>query len=283
MDNVPVVFLTGTILFFVGTLGLIIAYAYYIWRGQCILSKHACDCVRWTQTRWIYPTFIISLFLMGVLYLSMYLGQGFSSKPNNLLVMWERWLILAIIGYLYSRALTYILTLSTVDDDEQSFLLVFLYTLAYASLLPAVLSQAYQTRLLWTIVSIVTFSGAIAFYFFPNNKAACVYHIPARFQHYKAFLAFLILYYLCNIVIYFLSASNEYTQVLSFFGETLAYLIIDAIFIFGFALLITIVTFINLKDTIRIVNKQTGLVTYEASTTTTLLNSNNKKNSIAGL
>lgn len=264
--NIGTVFLIGAILFFVGTGVLVFAYVYYVWRGYALIAKYSCDCTRWTQTRWLYPTFIVSLFLMGVLYISMYLGQGFSSKPNNLLVMWERWLILAIVAFLFSRALTYIMTINS--KDEQSFALVLAYTLAYATLLPAVLSQAFQTRLLWTIVSIIFFLAAILFYIFPDNKFNAAYHIPARFHYYKLFFAFLILYFLYNIVVYLLSASNEYTTVLNFYAEVVAYLVGDAIFLLGFALIVTIATFVNLKDTIRVVNKHTGTVLYAATLTT---------------
>jgi len=264
MGNIETVFLTGGILFLVGAGLLVVAYLYYIGRGQALIDKYAaCDCTRWTATRWMYPTFILSLFLAGILYLSMYLQQGYSSRDTapSLTMMWERWLILALVGFLFSRCLTYIMTINS--DDEQSFTLVFLYTLAYLTLFPATISQLFETRLLWTIVSIVSFLTALLFYVFPNNKFACLYHTPSRMQYHKPFICFILFYYVYNIIIYFISNSNEYTSNgLNFLAEATAYLVGDVLFLLGFALIILVCTFVNLKDTLRLVNKETQKISF---------------------
>ena len=264
MGNLGTVFLTGSILFLVGSGLLTLVYLYYIRRGQSLIEKHAtCDTSRWTATRWMYPTFILSLFLAGILYMSMYLGQGFAVKPNSLVVMWERWLILAVVGFLFSRCFTHIMTIHS--DDEQSFALVFLYTLAYTVLFPAVLSQSLETRLMWTIVSIVSFALSLLFYVFPDNKFGCAYHTPSRMQYHKPFFVFILFYYVYNVVIYFISTSNEYAVVLDLLGEATAYLVGDTLFLLGFTVIIVVSTFVNLKDSIRLVNRETGKVTFAAS------------------
>ncbi len=262
-DNTSTVFLVGLIVFFASSFGVLLTYFYYIIRGRKLQAKYKCNeevCIRWNLTRWIYPIVFISLALIAILYLSMYLGQGISIKPNLLRVMWERWAILAIVAFLYSVCLTCIMTARA--NDEQSFFLVFLYVIAYSALIAAVLSQAYQTRLMWATLSMVAFVLAILFYVYPNNRFDSRYHTVSNFSYHYAFIVALILHYITNIVIYFLAASNEYTNVLNFHGESIAYLVGDILFVVLFAVVLIIATFVNLKDTLKVVNPKTGQTIY---------------------
>lgn len=284
MVDTNTLFLIGLVLFFVGGAALFLVYFYYIYRGRGIIANYRrCEsdtwCIQWTATRWLYPLLFIGLLLMGVLYLSMFLGQGIALRPNLLMVMWERWVILTIVAFLYSVALNYALTgvpkkRLSAQLDEQAFFMVFLYTFAYAALIGAVLSQAFQTRLMWTIVSIVAFVLAILFYIYPSNKFNCAYHIASRFSYYKLFFVFLVLAYVYNLIIYFLAASNEYSDVLDFHQEVIAYLVGDTVFMLLFALVVLAATFLNLNDTLQVTHRATGTIIYAAP---------NKKGSLSAL
>ena len=136
MVDTNTLFLIGLVLFFVGGAALFLVYFYYIYRGRGIIANYRrCEsdtwCIQWTATRWLYPLLFIGLLLMGVLYLSMFLGQGIALRPNLLMVMWERWVILTIVAFLYSVALNYALTgvpkkRLSAQLDEQAFFMVFL-------------------------------------------------------------------------------------------------------------------------------------------------------------
>jgi hypothetical protein len=278
MTETSTIFLIGFFIFLVSGVVLFIAYLYYIWRGKQMIRCTRCSVeeretlhVGWTPTRWIYPVLFLSLLLMALLYMSMFLSQGVSVKPNMLLVMWERWLILGLVALLYSVCLTYIMTIRSFDD--QSFFLVFLYTLAHFFMLGAVLSQTLETRLLWLISSVVAFALAVLFYFYPINKFLACYHLPTCFQYYRWFFASLVLSYLYYVVIYFLAASNEFTAVLDFHGEVIAYLLGDILFAVVFPLIVVVTTFLNLRDTLAVrrvvVRQQQQADTMPAVTTMT--------------
>lgn len=273
MGNASTVFLTGAVLFFAGAVLLSLAYAYYISHGNALIEQRACtDHSRWLVTRWIYPTFIISLLLMALLYVAMYFEQGFSGKPDNLLVMWERCLVLALVAFLVSRCLTYVMTLNS--DDEQSFTLVLLYTLSYVALYAATVAQTLPVRVVYISASIVFFVASIVFYFFPNNKYSDThFHVPSRrLSYHKPFLLFIVFYFVANVVVHFASLSNEYfVNALSFDDEALAYLVVDALFMLGYPLLLVYYVFANLSDTIRYTRKKDGKVSFGAKNRSTLV------------
>jgi hypothetical protein len=273
MADTATIFLVGFFVFLAGGVFLFGTYIFYILRSQAKLANLKCAdafSVCLTTTRWLYPVFFTSLFLLAALYMSMYLNQGISARPNLLLVMWERWVILGVIGFLYAVCLNYYMTI--LSHDEQSFFMVIFYTLSYWSLLGAALSQTTQTRVLWLVVSIVAAILAILFYVYPDNKFACHHHITTRFAYYKFFFAVILIAYAYYILIFILAASNELTSAISFQGEAIAYLVGDALFVLLFALVLAIATFVDMKDTLRVKNPVTGRVTYQSKPMT--LNSN---------
>ena len=195
-------------------------------------------------------------------------GIGFMVKPNLHVAHWSRWLFLAAIGFIYNGCLAYILTDTDVNFNRkkapymraQSFFIVFYYVAAQVMIFFGTITSTVNAHIICMIASLVAFFVSILLYFFPHNKLSLVrpddymlfsqtsranekmkYDVIMTYR--GMFLGFIVLCYVFNFIIWFLGRSNDISEVISFKGEMIAYLVSDFVFIVIFSLVFIALTF----------------------------------------
>jgi hypothetical protein len=244
--------------------------------------------VTWSKSLWLYFVSIFSFLAFGTLYLLQYYGQGFSIKPNLLVVVWMRWVWVLISGGLFLAVLNYVMRSGKNQGTAQAFFSVCFYLLSIGGLLTATLSQSEPLRVIWIVVSIVSFMISILLTCWPDSilwgenyqdvkqimfsqcsmyeilmKSLPRKHREASILLWEFIYRFVILIQICvayvgYIIIWFLSDSNEFTDVATLNTTMLVYLLMDLLFLVPFTTLFIGLTFANLTKKLTATDKVTG-------------------------
>lgn len=263
------------------------AFVYWAVRARRLAScstKTGNYSVTWANTLWIYLTFLSALLLLAFLYMAQYLDQGFAIKPSLLIVIWLRWVLLAVSGGFIMGTLIYVVT--PHQFSGQSFFGIFYYIVAILFLLGATLSQSQGTRLLWYCASIIAAVASLFLVFFPLNKmgsgdlaearayaresqnssdkklrrAAAVTVIAYTYRY--ILLAQLVIAYLAYVIIWALNDANELSSAIGLNSALTAYLVFDCLAILPFALYLVVLSFANLTRSVILEDKESGHLTF---------------------
>jgi len=242
--------------------------------------------VHWLHSIALYLAFLTAFLIYTYMYAVNASHGNFIVTPLLTIVEPARWLFLTLVGIIYNGLLAYVMT----EQDEtynrkhhpflrvQAFFIVFFYALAYLAIYFATTYPQENARITSMVGSIVAFLISVLLYFVPANKFAIENEevprdyifftgedrtqygrpVPADTRTgaiiaYRAlFLGFIVLYYLANIIIWFLSRGNGITDTLHFKNEIIAYGVVDLVFIAVFALFLIALTFYFNQKTLAI-------------------------------
>lgn len=249
MTPIQIIFLVGICVFGLGTIiTTVVGIVYFSWGNSRIGDLNLKDKYRkyWPLTLWIYGVLFIDCFLLFMLYLVQYFGQGITQNLSGVYVIWGRWLIFIIISWVNSNCLTYVMTRHS--DDIQSKIYVLTNVLAFIFFFFASLSQSVETRSSWIAGSAFMFIIALLSYVLPYNKWRVVdskFHTdiknaPWGAYYHRAFYIIFILAYVFYFLIWIISPVNGLTAMTTTIEAGL-YLAIDSLsfLIFAFYMFIT--------------------------------------------
>lgn len=297
MEEIRNIFIGGAVLFGVSAIVVGCIFAYFIAKNYTHVNgndnnlKH----VHWLNSIWIYMVLFTSFLLFTALYSMSATQMGFTVKPNMHVAYWSRWLFLAVIGLIYNGCLAFIMT----DDDAtwnknnrlymrvQSFFIVLYYVAAILFIYFATGAPNNDSHIVCMVASIVTFIISVLLYFFPYNKMSLNSEDPTDYVLFAGnrnkkrpvnselryntimtyrgmFLGFIILSYVVNVIIWFLSTSNDISDVIDFKGQIIAYLVSDIVFIVLFAIALIVLTFYFKMKTVSIKGENGGHTQYKA-------------------
>lgn len=272
-------------------------FIYFVAKGRITAKNIAVDHVHWLKSIWIYLLLFTNFLLMACLYATNAVGYGFYVKANLHVINVIRWLTLAVVGTLFQGCLAYIMTndhrtwneakkKKSTHVSAQNFFILFYYCLSQAAIFFATITVNRNAHILCMVASIVTFALSVAFYFIPDNKMSIekgsardhlfmtgmnkamssgMRNIEAAimYSYRLSFLVFLILTYVLNYIIWFLSRSNDISDAISLRDEAIAYLVSDFFFLVPFAcIMIGLTIFYRLK-TIAVKDATTGAMSYQ--------------------
>jgi hypothetical protein len=216
-----------------------------------------------------------------ILYVAQYLGQGFATRPNMMIVAYLCWVIITLTSGIMIGSLAYVIFRK--PHGGQSFFTVLLYIMAIIHNLPASLSQSEGTRLLWIICSMASFVATVILFFFPINKVtgrdydatkeiiledeACLGNDDKvvemwQFNYKLLYMIHIIIIYIAYLLIWFLSDVNEFTTVIGFEPSMIASLCFDLLSVLPFMLILGIMTFRHCMRKLDLTERSTGQKIY---------------------
>jgi hypothetical protein len=193
----------------------------------------------------IFTLFTICCILL-FLYAALWQDQGVTLK-SSVIVVSGRWIALSII---YAISILYIdaslnlwykktyqaQVFYSVFYAVISIVLIYLATIYEPSSISISLVSAKAFLMTSSIISILI---SISLYFLPYNTL--IGYFDAHWQRHKkeykefnyrtSYFVIMLIYYITNFIIWFVSESNEINSSLDLTQETIAYLVIDAIII----------------------------------------------------
>jgi hypothetical protein len=288
MDQLTDTLIAGFSVFFIFSAITLLTCAYFVYstrRAARAFPPEIYD-IKWAKSFWIYLSFILATLAFGQLYLLQYFGQGFAIKPNLLVVVWLRWIYVGLIGGIFIGLLNYVMIKK--PHGAQSFFSVLFYLLSIGSLYGASLSQSDALRIIWIVSSLICFVIAIFLICWPESRlwgedyeavkqiifsqesVWCVMTKSLPREHressikvwafiYRLILLWqIILTYIGYLINWFLSDSNEFTDIAPLDTSLLVYLILDFFFILPFLVLLISLTFLNVTKKVTAKNKRTG-------------------------
>ena len=291
MNDIQTIFIVGAAIFGASAFITGCVFIYFVWRGWSAIARltgkgadrAAAELhhVHWLNSIAVYLVLFTSFILLTMLYSMNATGMGFMVKPNLHIAHWARWLFLAAVGLIYNGCLAYVMT----DDDRnynkhrgtairvQSFFIVFYYVAAQIMIFFATVSSTVNAHIVCMVGSIVAFILSVLLYFFPHNKFALSaspkdyilftsddggsgttasqrYNVIMTYRAF--FLGFIIISYIVNVIIWFMARSNDISDLISFKGELIAYLVSDFVFIVIFAFILIVLTLYFRMKTVSI-------------------------------
>jgi hypothetical protein len=260
MDELRTTFIVGFTLFVVGGVVTLLAYLYYLRRGHATFclwqqqQKPCCAHLMWLKTQWLYVVLFTVFFMLSLLYMAQYLGQGFLVRLDGTVVLWLRLLVWALLALCFAYQITHILgNQGTSNADVRGFFLLLYSALALLFLFAATLSQTQGTRLLWVLASLIAALVTGGLWFMPSmlQSDTPVTELQAERQQtdlYRTlFVLLAVAVYVLTFVVWFLSASNQFTTAIDARGEAIAYLVLDLILTVPLLLFVAWRTFVVLQ------------------------------------
>lgn len=283
MLSIDELFISGFSIFIFFALLICASYIYYISHGHKIIKKmikkekekgNEHYTIYWLKSQWIFITLFTVCFHFTSLYLSMYFHQGIITRLDDAKIMFERWFVLALVGFLYSicisKLMNHTLASSVLSFDAQSFFMTYYHIFAFIYFLLASLSQTKNTRLLWLSYSIISFVISIVLYFFPGDMNKMQYEKESdrgisvtehetkglhKMKYNLLFLVIISVSYVAYFMVWVLSESNKISTLITFEYEVFFYLIVDLFITIVFSLVIIVTTFMNKNKTIELHRK----------------------------
>lgn len=279
MDSIHTTCIIGFALFCAVFVALLAAWIYYGVTGrQLALQYRGVEYkVKWAKAQWLYLVFLFAVGFYAVMYMMQYLDQGFTEKPSGLVVIWVRWIFVGIVGLLAFGTLTHVMTAK--PHGPQSLVATMCYGLALFALLAGSLSLSQGQRLLWVVVSVLSFLASWALLLFPQNKIWDAQYYRVRdvafsercstpssdtqvlvwaYSYRIIMLASLTVSYVAYLLIWTLNDANELTSVISLYNAMIAYLFFDLLSLAPFALMFTVLTFRRLTYKLDVTERQSG-------------------------
>lgn len=224
-------------------------------------------------TIWGYFTLSTASLIFAFLYAALWQGIGITQKPSTAMVQYGRWIALAIVAGLfifYSSYKIYIInTHSSIHQSSfkiQSLFSIFYGIFSMLFLTFATLAQTLASRILLIVASILSVVIFIILLFIPTNTFFEInyvvnkkFHRIPKGSNFKSgtpidinrtvFILVTLAYYIINIIIWFISESNEFltSNGLNFDNESIAYLVLDFLYI-CFLTIYTSITAFTKKD-----------------------------------
>jgi hypothetical protein len=272
MDDLRVTFIVGFSLFVAGGALTLLAYAYYLYRGyaswyqwQQSNQKSGTTQLMWLKTQWLYVTLFTVFFFLSLLYMSQYLGQGLIVRIDGTVVLWERTLVWAVLALCFAYQATNIWdNQGTSNADVRSFFIIFYSVFVMLFLFAADLSQTQGTQLLWILASLLGALVLLALWLMPHLQQNNAYGVSELAQErqqnqvvVRVFMFFVVAVYVLTFIVWFLSASNHFTDAINARGEAIAYLVIDLLLTIPLALFVIWRTFIALQYQLKSYDPQT--------------------------
>lgn len=223
------------------------------------------------RTIWYYVILFAICLILVILYVALWEGQGISITITLQIVNWGRWVAFSIIAALFIGYVSF--HISTEDEikyrsvdvqyntSKSFYAQVFFATLfavsSMVSIVFATLSQNNSSRIFWIVISCIFAALSLIFHFIPRNSFFEIYYdIPSSSSSSSynkrntqstdqirlgypmsiqriVLLTMVLAFFLLNILIWFLSNSNEFVvNGLTLYYESLSYLILDSILIY---------------------------------------------------
>ena len=210
---------------------------------------------------------LVTYLLLAALYLCQYYGQGLS-LATGFFILWERWLVLAVVALLYGYLLSY--TLTQESASPQSFFFIVFYTLVYLGIFAATVFVSQRAKVVAIGTTIVLFMLTFICFIFPVNRltdrrADFPPYGENRINSLRVVLFFVILLVLAvYLIVWALSASNGFTTQIGLQGEVIAYLVLDALLTMPLTLLVFIFTLSGQLMQVKITDTATNTVEYKA-------------------
>lgn len=250
MTPIQIIFLVGICVFGFGTIATaVVGITYFTWSNRKVDELSLKDTYRkhWPRTLWVYGVLFMDCFLLFMLYLVQYFGQGITQNLSGVYVLWGRWLIFIIISYINANCLTYIMTKHS--NDIQSKIYVLANVLVFLFFWFASLSQAVETRSSWIAGSAFMFIIAVLAYVLPYNKwrvldskfHSDIKNAPWGAYYHRAFYLIFIVAYLIYFLVWITSPVNDLTAMTTEMEAGL-YLAVDVLSFFIFALYMFVTT-----------------------------------------
>lgn len=290
MNELNNILIAGFSIFYIFGAVSIAAFIYFVTSSYAAARSFDPEIynIKWAKSLWLYFVSCFSSLFFGSLYLLQYYGQGFSIKPNLLVVVWMRWVWVLIVGIILLGVLNYVMRSGKNQGTAQSFFSVFSYFISIGSLLAATLSQSEPLRVIWIVKSLICFGVSILLTCWPDSilwgeeydsvkqimfSQAGMYEImmkslPNKHREssilvWEFIYRFVIIFQVCiayvgYIIIWFLSDGNEFTDVATLNTTLLVYLFMDILFLVPFIILFISLTFANLTKKVVATNKKTG-------------------------
>ena len=301
MDALKAIYGTGAGIF--GACALITGgfFVYFVVKGRVAAKNLAVDHVHWLKSIWIYLLLFTNFLLMSCLYATNAVGYGFYVKANLRVINVIRWLTLAVVGTLFQGCLAYTMTNDHRTWNEakkmkkssyagaQNFFILFYYALSQAAIFFATITVNRNAHILCMVASIVFFIVSVLLYFFPDNKIVVddrgttrdlVFgtgimnkamatgvrdiEVAIMYSYRLCFLVFLILTYVLNYIIWFLSRSNDISDAIALRDEAIAYLVSDFFFLVPFACIMVGLTIFYRLKTIAMKDATTGEMNFQS-------------------
>jgi len=171
MTSISTTFIIGFSIFIVCTACTGIAFFYFLFKGKYLKNTLYNDRklyeIKWIRSIWIYFSLFTSFLLFSLLYMDNYLGEGLALTPIPTIILWERWLIIALIIFIFTFTAY---EMYRRHSDIQSFYIILYMVISILLLYRATLSIINGSKILWIISSIIFALGSLIFYFIPENK-----------------------------------------------------------------------------------------------------------------
>jgi hypothetical protein len=217
----------------------------------------------------IFTLVTISLIYL-YLYASLYENQGMQPKPSLVIVIYSRWIVLAIT---VAISIFYINYQIDIWEYNKSFKIQGLYSIFYGVfamifIVFATLTIPTSSKIFSMVASMISAFVSVVLIFFPKNiffdtqwisykyikypdKLSIFKSIPQYTLTRMIFIIAYVLYYILNIITWFLSESNEICDILDLTGESITYLVFDVLLIYFFTIISLI---LSIKNKPKIVN-----------------------------
>ncbi len=266
MDTLHTASIVGFTLFIVSFALIAAAGIYYVasaWHAK-LKKKPELYTVRWDKAGWLYLSYMMICALFAILYMCQYLDQGF--WVNGLMLQpYLRWVMVAVAGAIEMGTLTYVMTYKSVSG--QRFWVPLLYFLSLALFIGATLSITSGQRLNLMVWSIAAFVFSIALLFFPDNLIwdaeyemgawqilfsekpwSQRHNIVALYTYaYRCvILAQVVVVYVAYVIIWFLTDSNQFSELITTDNSMIAYVVFDLVGVLPFAIFLLYATFAGL-------------------------------------
>ncbi len=292
MDDLRIIYGTGAGIFGVSALITGIIFVYFVCKGR-IADNSATDHVHWLHSIWIYLLLFTEFLLMASLYATNAVGYGFYVKSNLHVINVVRWLSIAIVGSLFQVCLAYIMTndhrtwnnkKKKTHIGAQNFFIILYYAMSQLSIFFATITVNRNAHILGMVASLVCFIISVLLYFFPSDKISIDEGTVIRDNIFTsrnlagaytrkieesimatyriAFLVIIILTYVINFIIWFLSRSNDMSEAVSLNGEAITYLVSDFLLLVPFSAILIGFTIYYKMKTIAVKNNVTKEVTF---------------------
>jgi hypothetical protein len=286
---------------FAGSTALIaVAFVYFVWATSEVAKRwdpREYD-IKLSRSTWLYlGAFTISVGALW-LYLDQYFSQGFAVKPDETIIIWERWLFYAVL-YLVT---TYVLAnqMSHQNDeprkhekaggDAQAWFCSLYALVSAVALYKATIAQSRESSALSASISLVLFVLAVAMLFFPRDmiwgedymavrdiifSESSTWRVLTRSLPKKhrensivvwafvyRFVLFVqwVLAYAAMLVVWFLADGQFFSTALNLRDTCIAFLVCDAVFVVPFQLLLVYLTFKNVVKKVTAEDRQSGHV-----------------------
>lgn len=212
-----------------------------------------------------FTLFTLSLIYL-YLYASLYEEQGLQPKPMGVIVVYSRWIVLAITTGI---SIFYINYQIDIWEYNKSFKIQGLYSVFFGVfsmifIVFATLTLSTSSKIFSMVSSMISALIALLLIVFPKNIFFDTQWIAYKYNKYPdrlsifksipqfsvARIVFIIayfLYYILNIMTWFFSESNEISEstTLDFTGEAITYLVFDLALIYFFTIISLILSIKN--------------------------------------